>query len=610
MNIETLTDRGQRVAHRRRGAFVFAGLWLGWLGPATETSQAQSDLVESVSVRVVNVDVVVTDRKGRPIPGLQREDFQVFEDGREVEITNFFSYEQSAAAPRQEEDPEPGAAREVPQAREPFTLAIYIDERNTMPDDRERVLMDLERFLRDSRFNNAELVVASYRNRLQIHAGPTRNLSRALSTLRETPLGDSRSLESTVQWRQTLSAIMQNYEACETATFCNPCQDNFFDMMSMARDYATAEHTRTVIGISGLADLVGTLSGLDGRKAVLYIGGGFQQRGGFAAIDYVADLCETERPMAQNEAFAISDEYDATSRIDQLAQYANGNRVTFYMLDAVGVRIGQGMSVDFASRKFAPTQENDRIRIDNVQASHTIIAGETGGRAILNAQRPVEQLELLADELAGASYSLGFVPDHPPSGKTHLLKVELVGKAAKGARIRHRRSYQDKQLEARLVDQLVSTLYLENETNPLAVRLSAGATARIERGLYDLPVRIEVPEASFLQITDADGYDKGRARLWLSAVSDQGERKDMRQRFIPIGFGGAVAEDGVFRFTVNMTLGEGRQTVGVGLRDELTQEQSIVRMEIDVPNLGVGVEAERIHGNKDDGSEGESDGNQ
>src|SRR5688500_5203049 len=44
---------------------------------------------ESVDVNVVNVEVYVTDKQGRPVTGLRREDFDLLEDGKKVEVTNF-----------------------------------------------------------------------------------------------------------------------------------------------------------------------------------------------------------------------------------------------------------------------------------------------------------------------------------------------------------------------------------------------------------------------------------------------------------------------------------------------------------------------------------------
>src|SRR5436309_13396848 len=46
-------------------------------------------LTAQVEVHVVNVDVSVTDSHSRPVPGLTKDDFEVFEDGVPQKITNF-----------------------------------------------------------------------------------------------------------------------------------------------------------------------------------------------------------------------------------------------------------------------------------------------------------------------------------------------------------------------------------------------------------------------------------------------------------------------------------------------------------------------------------------
>jgi VWFA-related protein len=42
-----------------------------------------------VQVRMVPVDVIVTDSQGKPVTGLKREDFRIFEDGREQDVQHF-----------------------------------------------------------------------------------------------------------------------------------------------------------------------------------------------------------------------------------------------------------------------------------------------------------------------------------------------------------------------------------------------------------------------------------------------------------------------------------------------------------------------------------------
>ncbi|MCY4560565.1 MAG: hypothetical protein OXF79_30205, partial [Chloroflexi bacterium] len=51
-------------------------------------AQPGETFVDTIDVQVVEVDAVVTDRRGRPVSGLQREDFELFVDGEFVEIAN------------------------------------------------------------------------------------------------------------------------------------------------------------------------------------------------------------------------------------------------------------------------------------------------------------------------------------------------------------------------------------------------------------------------------------------------------------------------------------------------------------------------------------------
>jgi hypothetical protein len=45
--------------------------------------------IDEVEVTVVNVIAHVTDRGGKPVTTLSKDDFEVFQDGQEREITNF-----------------------------------------------------------------------------------------------------------------------------------------------------------------------------------------------------------------------------------------------------------------------------------------------------------------------------------------------------------------------------------------------------------------------------------------------------------------------------------------------------------------------------------------
>src|SRR4051794_31938448 len=61
--------------------------------PAIAQQQPAPDLQQFgavIDVRIINVDVVVTDRKGVPVKGLKKEDFELYENGRPVALSNFY----------------------------------------------------------------------------------------------------------------------------------------------------------------------------------------------------------------------------------------------------------------------------------------------------------------------------------------------------------------------------------------------------------------------------------------------------------------------------------------------------------------------------------------
>jgi VWFA-related protein len=92
---------------------------------------------------MVTVDVVVTDEKGNPVPGLPREDFTVLDEGERREIASFEVVTTEPQDPL--EAPEPGSEPPAPRRRrivtnivppEPGrTFVIFFDALNLVPED-------------------------------------------------------------------------------------------------------------------------------------------------------------------------------------------------------------------------------------------------------------------------------------------------------------------------------------------------------------------------------------------------------------------------------------------------------------------------------------------
>ena len=104
-------------AHRSRSTLFSLVLLLAALGAAPSgraqaPGQAAPTVLPATGVEVVRLEVMVSEKRGRPHAGLRREDFAVFEDGQPQAIVQF----QAFARPATGAPPSPSAAPAAPAA--------------------------------------------------------------------------------------------------------------------------------------------------------------------------------------------------------------------------------------------------------------------------------------------------------------------------------------------------------------------------------------------------------------------------------------------------------------------------------------------------------------
>jgi hypothetical protein len=103
--------------------------------------------LDVTEVTIVNVEVTVTDKKG-PVFGLKSGDFEVFQDGKPQDLTNFALFTRVApSVPAPAATSVPTAAPTIPTPEptpapkhEPRFVAFYVDNEYVMPMNRNRVI--------------------------------------------------------------------------------------------------------------------------------------------------------------------------------------------------------------------------------------------------------------------------------------------------------------------------------------------------------------------------------------------------------------------------------------------------------------------------------------
>lgn len=551
---------------------------MGCLAPPAlaQDENAPADLfAEEIGVEIVSIDVAVTDKKGRAVEGLTREDFEVRIDGREVEIANFYAVSGTSETPRAAGEAWEPAVGAAAAPRDPFHLIVYFDSFYLTPISRKRVLEDLPAFFERALADGARILVAAHVQDLKVLSPFTTDRGELAAALAATAEAPAVGLQQVTAHRLTLQNIQDVYKVCDESPFLDPCIDCLEQMVELARFYSLGVTTERRGAVAALGDIVNALSVLEGRKAVLYLSDGIQQQPGIDLFYYIGEqLCPHKRQQFQEHYLRqnVEDLNDIVAR-------ANASRVTFYALETAGARNFSSASAEYADSFFKPSPTNDMIRIANLQGTLHYISSETGGKPILNANQLAADLDKLAGEF-GTHYSLGYQPQHPGRGLTHRVSVKV---SKPGYEVRYRRSFLHKKPEQQLADRALGAVFFAVATNPLEAAVEVQAQSPGEEGRIVVPLEVSVPLSRLILLPREDGRH-GRMTVIVAAPDENNDQIAIRRKEIPVSLPlDATPGDGdLYRFGVNVELVPGTYRLGVGIWDDFAAAGSFLNVSVEV----------------------------
>jgi VWFA-related protein len=548
------------------------------LALAAVATQAQRDtgeipdevFFENVEVNVVNLDVYVTGRDGQPLTGLTRQDFEILEDGRPVTVSNFYAVRDGRPA-----DAAP-AALPVPGAPAPalldddagapedqqLHLIVFVDNLFLGPSSRNRTLREVQHFLQGIG-PDARVMLVSFERSVTIRQAFTtdpRLVGRALEGVLElAALGSSRETDR----RQVLDRVLQSRDLA--------------DAHAAIEFWAEATENDVHNSIRALKNLVATLSGLPGRKALLYISDGIPMTAG-EELFFLADTRHGKATTGQLRALR----YRARRQFQELIAQASSSRVSFYTVDARGLAAHGSLSAEHGgSSAGGSLLEVDTMGDANRQEPLLLMAEETGGLALVNSNNIRGALERMATDFT-TYYSLGYLPAHFGDGRYHELEVRLPHHP--GATVRHRQGYRDKTIDARVADATLGALLYGAVKNPLGITVSTGRPIPSEHGNYLVPVEVKVP-LERLTFLPRDNVQVGRVRVAVVAADRDGDTSPPGQQVAPIEIPlaeFAAARRQSWTYSAQLLMRPGLNRVAIGVRDEISGEHAYTRTTIDV----------------------------
>jgi VWFA-related protein len=507
-------------------------------------------------VTVVNVEVSVTDKKG-PVLDLKPQDFEVFQDGKPQPLTNFALYTRPlpyaaapAATPAAAATPAP---EPTPQAkREPRFVTFYVDNENIMPMNRNRVLRKVVDWVEGYLHPPDQAMVVSYQRSLKV-----------LQPFTSDPEEIAAALRATYRYTGGASDINSSRGSVEDYINNNAGQSNALaSAIEQAKSFSREQYNTLTFTIGALKELVGMLSGLPGKKAVIYVSDGLAMTPGLELYYEIQD--QFNYPSVISEAR----EFDAIDLFRGLVNTATAADVTFYTIDAKGLESNSGIEAENRQPR-SPMAAG--IGQQNYQDSLAYMASETGGLAILNANDPTSGLEKIATDFE-TYYSLGYRLIPTGQDRVHFIQVKVKGHPE--YRLVYRQRFIEKSLPTRIGDRVMSGLAFDLEDNPLDIEVSTGDPAPAENGRWTLPVEVRVPLEKVALLPEGENLD-GYLMVYYAARDTDGKQSDLQrvEHAIQVPAAGyQKAKRQYYTITASLLLEPGTYRISVGVRDELTNQ--------------------------------------
>lgn len=509
-----------------------------------------------LNVRTVLVDVVVTDKSGKAVPNLTKDDFQVSEDGKPQKVT--FFEPNFAAVPGEDTGAPPpplppGTYTNVPTVVPTDSVNILLlDALNTPEGDQMYVHKEMVQYLA-SLPPRIRIAVFMLSEKLRIIQGFTQDsamLQAAIKKLAANP--NSSPLLPTIETANANNSAVNMIEETAVANGYGGVPDATLEAMASSLQQFQDQETgfeanqRLLMTLDALQQIARYLGGVPGRKNLIWFVGVFPTC--LPAMTSETELTDGGCP--------YQEQFKKT--VDMLADA----RVSIYPVDARGLTNHTLYSAENPKISGAPTSfqgviagQQASLNADLTANANNMngmdeVAQATGGRPYYGGNDLKGALK--ADiENGSRYYSLAYTPsEHKEVGKERKISVKLNNPDYK---LSYRRSYYEetpKELAAQeaapetdplrpLMDRGMpdfTELRYKIQVAPSTAQPEAGAAIAGDnkdlKGGTRYTVRFSLSTDGLVLQTGPDGIRRGQIEVALVAYSQAGKPLNWEARQI------------------------------------------------------------------------------
>jgi VWFA-related protein len=572
-------------------AVAFFGLFIGFMGRADGSSSPVqekdrkdiSQLSYDIEVVINNVEVIVTDKKGKRVTGLKPENFAIYEDGVLQELTNFYEVKSlqvfgSALDKKtgvQKEEPVPllEGAREVKNR-----IILFFDNWHLHPRNRNWITEKLAAFIQKNfaaEKSNQGMVVLLDR-RLEIVQDFTPYSHELLHAVERIKSRTGETI-SRLKEREDLSREL-NRIAMESSGTAGRFEQ-FQRSLDYARNFAEAEMNTLNFVLKSLDAFVDYLSGIEGRKILIYVCDGLPVNPGDEIFSFIDQTYHVGN--ARTEAM----NYDATHLYKELTARCNAREISIYPINAEAFESG----FDSADREKSWTTWSRgtsifRSNLTSKREALKIMAEETGGNAVLSAGGISKGLQTIEKDLR-YFYSLGYKSSSRADGKYHPIDVKLVG-IDEPHNLRIRKGYIKTSPSEKIKENVLARLFIPDTENPLGIKIQVLPVEKLVSGKFKLTVKLLIPLEKIALLPQKREY-VGRIKVAVAFLDSRNFWSDPYELTQDINIPDKDYEKArkqFFPYLAELHLQPERYIISLAVTDVLGQMTSYLQLQKDLSN--------------------------
>ncbi|MDE1162844.1 MAG: VWA domain-containing protein [Acidobacteriaceae bacterium] len=373
------TNRTHLSGARRAQALGAILLMLSSGMASAQQAAAPSGSTIHVTSRLVVLDVVVTDKKGQPIPDLTRDDFDIYEDNQPQSIRNF-EQPSDHQLPDDAQTPEQAKAQVFDPAK-PSTFGqsavdiLVLDQLNTHFADSSFAHRQMAEYLakQPEALNHPTTLLMVYQDHFKLLQEFTRDRSKLEESLKKAPVSYS--------WELEMKGKADN-----------------------------GPITRLETSIRALQEMTQVYGRIPGRKNLIWLGAGF--------------------PSLDPESLTNTDYREVDDTIKHVTNEMLDARMTLYAIDPTSSAPPMTEITDFQQMAFAQLSGDlGSAPIDPVDsaAGFDTLSSVTGGRVIRNMNNITHQIEVSVN-YADQFYTMSYSPTNKSDNALKFRKIRVVCK--------------------------------------------------------------------------------------------------------------------------------------------------------------------------------------